>query len=56
VRIANDRDGYSVAMTDDAVLTTTFLVIAAGILVWAIAGMVVRLVRHRRAKSANADH
>ena len=42
-------------MTDDSVVTVTFLVIAAGTLVWVTIGMIVRLVRHRRDKSVGAD-
>lgn len=41
-------------MTDNAVLTATFLAIGGGILVWALIGMFVRLARHRRAKRAHS--
>lgn len=42
-------------MTDNAVLTATFIAIAAGTLVWVTIGMIVRLVRHRRATSAKTE-
>ena len=38
-------------MTDNAVLTATFIAIGVGTLVWVTIGMIVRLVRHHRAKS-----
>ncbi|WP_157509843.1 hypothetical protein [Leifsonia sp. Root4] len=41
-------------MTDSAGLTATFIVIAAGMLVWVTVGMVVRLARHRRARSEHS--
>lgn len=42
-------------MTDNAVLTATFIAIAAGMLVWATVGMIVRLVRHRRSASEKSE-
>ncbi|MET0714432.1 MAG: hypothetical protein ABWY57_05935 [Mycetocola sp.] len=42
-------------MTDNAVLTATFIAIGGGILVWATIGMIIRLVRHRRAKSEKSE-
>jgi len=42
-------------MTDNAVLTATFIAIAAGTLVWVTIGMVIRLMRRRRATSEKLD-
>lgn len=42
-------------MTDNAVLSATFIAIAAGTLVWVTLGMIVRLRRHHKAKLAKSD-
>jgi hypothetical protein len=42
-------------VTDNAVLSATFIAIGAGTLVWVTIGMIVRLVRHRRSASEKPE-